>query len=287
MNNNNELTYVVLFSGGMSSACVAYMAKKKAEQTGANVILLNHDISPKVEDADIKRFKKEVADFLGLEITYANMDNWEDETPISICRKIGGFKFGNGQAMCTTKLKTEPFHKWLRQNYPVSKDIISAGKVREDVVFLYGFDKEEVSRIQRRIGVMANMGYKVDFPLAYWDNPVKTPEEFGIKRPRTYNLYKHANCSKGCLKAGKQSWYIVYCLYPDAWEEAKLAENEIGYSILKDCYLEDLEPKFQRMKCRGINPSEIETNPNKFWSEVKKALPAEGQLSFLPCECAL
>ena len=62
----------------------------------------------------------------------------------------------------------------------------------------------------------------------------------------------------------------------------------MGYSILlKDCYLEDFEPTFQKMKYRGINPSEIETNPNKFWTEVKRALPADGQISFLPCECAL
>lgn len=145
---NKKLTYVVLFSGGMSSACVAYMAKQRAD-------------------------------------------------------KIGGFKFGNGQAMCTTYLKTKPFHKWLKENYPVTKEILKNGELRDDVVFLYGFDKNEVNRIQRRIGVIANMGYKVDFPLAYWNNPVKTPEEFGIKRPITYNLYKHANCSRGCLKAEK------------------------------------------------------------------------------------
>lgn len=164
--------------------------------------------------------------------------------------------------------------------------MISEGRVREDVVFLYGFDKNETNRIQRRIGIMANMGYKCDFPLAFWDNPVKSSDEFGIKRPSTYDIYKHANC-RGCLKAGKQSWYITYCLHPDIWAEAVLAEKEIGHSIIKDCYLEELEPTFKKMKCRGVNPSEVQKSPAKFWSEVKKALPVEGQLSFLPCECAL
>lgn len=289
MKNNkiNNITYVVLFSGGESSACVAYMAKKRADEFGGKVILLNHNISPKVEHEDIKRFKEEVAAKLNLPITYANMDNWENETPISICRKIGGFKFKNGQAMCTTKLKTEPFHRYLKENFPVSKEDIKKGKLREDVVFLYGFDKDEKVRIQRRIGVMANMGYKCDFPLAYWDDPIKSSETFGVKRPITYEIYKHANCSKGCLKAGKQSWYVVYCLYPEAWNEAKVAEKEIGYSILKDCYLEELEPTFKKMKCSGIDASEINKNPQKFWHDVKKTLPADGQLSFLPCECAL
>ena len=288
MNNiiKNELTYVVLFSGGESSACVAYMAKRRVDELGGKVILLNHDISLKAEHEDIKRFKNEVAENLNLPITYANMENWYQETPISICRKLGGFKFRNGHTMCTTKLKTEPFHKYLKDNFPVDKSIISSGNVREDVIFLYGFDKNETHRIQRRIGVMANMGYKCDFPLAFWDNPIKSSEDFGIKKPITYQLYKHANC-RGCLKAGKQSWYITYCLHPDIWKEAILAEKEIGYSILNDCYLEELEPKFKKIKCRGIEPSEIQKNPAKFWAEVRKALPVDGQLSFLPCECTL
>jgi hypothetical protein len=132
---------------------------------------------------------------------------------------------------------------------------------------------------------MANLGYKCDFPLAFWDNVINSIEDIGVKRPNVYELFRHANC-KGCLKAGKQQWYLTYCLYPELWEEAKEAEKEIGYSILKDTFLEELEPKFAQMKCKGIVPSEKVT-PQKFWREVEKALPMEGQLSFLPCECAL
>jgi hypothetical protein len=79
---------------------------------------------------------------------------------------------------------------------------------------------------------------------------------------------------------------LVYCLNPEIWEEAKQAENEIGYSIIKDIYLEELEPKFKKMKCRGIIPSE-KMKPQTFWAEVEKALPMNGQLSFLPCECSI
>lgn len=67
--------YVVCYSGGHSSALVAVEAVRKAGKE--NVILLNHDISPEVEHEDIKRFKQEVADYLGIEITYANMPGWE------------------------------------------------------------------------------------------------------------------------------------------------------------------------------------------------------------------
>ncbi|ARC83129.1 hypothetical protein U732_10 [Clostridium argentinense CDC 2741] len=270
--------YIVCFSGGHSSALVAIEAVRRYGRK--NVILLNHNISPEVEELDIKRFKQEVADYLGLKITYANMEGWEHKTPLRVCRELGGFKFNNGPVLCTYKLKTEPFHEWLKDHYPVTK-----GDVREDIVLLYGFDKGETNRIQRRIGVMISKGYKTDFPLAFWDRTIENTEEIGIKRPNVYELFRHANCI-GCLKAGKQQWYIIYCLYPNLWKEAKETEEEIGYSILKDNFLEELEPKFEQMKCKGIVPGERMT-PQKFWAEVKKALPMEGQLSFLPCECAL
>ena len=54
----------VHFSGGESSAIVAIEVVRKFGKE--NVVLLNHDISPKVEDADAKRFKKEISNYLGL-----------------------------------------------------------------------------------------------------------------------------------------------------------------------------------------------------------------------------
>lgn len=272
------MKYVVCFSGGHSSAIAAIETVRRYGKE--NVILLNHNLSPEVEDLDIKRFKKEVSNYLGIEITYANMEGWEYLTPLRVCRKLGGFKFGNSPTLCTTKLKTEPFREWLSKNYPSEK-----GKPREDVKLIYGFDKEEKDRIQRRIGVALQWGYLTDFPLAFWNRTIESTEEIGIKRPSTYNLFRHANC-KGCLKAGKQQWYLVFCLYPELWKEAKETEEYIGYSILKDTFLKELEPKFKQMRCMGIIPTE-KTGSQKFWAEVRKALPEEGQLTFLPCECSI
>lgn len=273
-----EKKYIVCFSGGHSSALAAIETVRKYGRE--NVILLNHDISEEVEDKDIKRFKREVADYLGINITYANMPQWEKKTPLRVCRELGGFKFGNGYALCTAKLKTEPFYKWLSENFPVAK-----GEVREDVVIIYGFDRNETDRIQRRIGVMISKGYKCDFPLAFYEErTIYTTETIGIKLPSAYLTFRHGNC-KACLKSGRQSWYIVYCLYPELWKEAIDTENEIGFSILNDCYLIDLEPKFAKMKCSGIIPSE-NLNPQTFWSMVEKSLPIDGQVSLFPCECS-
>ena len=63
------MKHIVCYSGGHSSAIVAIEVVRKF---GAeNVILLNHDISPKVEHEDIKRFKNEISAYIGVEITHA------------------------------------------------------------------------------------------------------------------------------------------------------------------------------------------------------------------------
>ena len=61
------MKHIVCFSGGHSSAIAAVEVVRKfgAEDT----ILLNHDLCPRTEDADIKRFKKQVSDYLGVPIT--------------------------------------------------------------------------------------------------------------------------------------------------------------------------------------------------------------------------
>ena len=271
------MKYVVCYSGGHSSAIVAVEAVRRYGKE--NVILLNHDISPKVEDQDIKRFKKEVADYLGMEITYANMDGWEENDQFDIALKsryLSG-AFIPGGAICTTRLKTEPFKKWLKNNYPASKE-----SPNTEVVILYGFDPKEVNRMKRRTAIMREMGYMVDFPLM-WDNrTIEKVEDIGIKRPSTYALYNHANC-KGCLKAGAMHWYVIYCTEPEIFEKAKATERVIGRSIIKNKPLAMLEcEKFRPMKEAGIVPKEDE-NPQGFWTKVRREL--KDYDANMPCEC--
>lgn len=270
----NTVKYVVCYSGGHSSAIAAIETVRRYGKE--NVILLNHDLNPRSEDADIKRFKKEVADYLCLEITYANMDGWEEKDQFDICIELGTIFAGRpGKALCTNKSKTEPFYKWLAENYPTVR-----GKLRNDVYIVYGFDRNETTRITRRAGIMAAMGYKTEFPLL-WDNRTITDiEEIGIKRPSTYEIFNHANCT-GCLKAGKQHWFTVYCLYPAVWEKAKTMEETVGFSIINGHFLEELESEFERLK--GKLPPTEKIKPQKFWAEARKIIAED---DCLPCDCS-
>lgn len=267
------MKYICCYSGGHSSSLVAVEAVRRYGKE--NVVLLNHDISSNVEHEDIKRFKQEVADYLGVPITYANADDFETRDPITVSLELGGFKFNNTPALCTYYLKTKPFADWLGKNYPVKKE-----HTREDITVLYGFDKEETTRINRRVGVMNGMGYKTDYPLAFWDRTIYEIEEIGVNKPITYERFKHANCI-GCLKAGRQHWFLVYCLRPDIFQRAKEAEEEIGFSIIKHVYMEELEVKFKEMVDKGITPTE-HMQHQTFWASVRKELQEDEEV---PCEC--
>jgi len=140
------------------------------------VILLNHDISAEVEHADIKRFKQDVADYIGVEITPANMEGWETLTPLKISVKNKAFQFAPGRALCTYYLKTEPFQKWLYANYPAWQCVIE-DRLLEDITILYGFDADEGARIARRRLYLTGEGYQSDFPLAFWERTIEKTED--------------------------------------------------------------------------------------------------------------
>jgi hypothetical protein len=268
------MKHIVCHSGGHSSAVVAVEVARKFGT--ADLVLLNHDIPARSEDADIKRFKREVADYLGVPITYASHPD-PDADQFDVCVQAQAFKVDDGPELCTARLKTEPFMAWLDANADPA-----------DAVIYYGFDANENVRIQRRSGIMGARGWRTDYPLALWKTrTILGTEEVGISRPNTYNAFKHANCI-GCLKAGWQHWYIVYCTRPDVWAKGKWAEDEIGYAIHHDedgpVYLEDMEPKFAAMKAAWIPPTE-HISHQRFWAQASKIIKINAVQDAIPCEC--
>lgn len=134
---------------------------------------------------------------------------------------------------------------------------------------------------------MGAQGWKTDYPLIWMERKHESTEALGIPRPCTYSVFKHGNCI-GCLKAGWQHWYIVYCTRPDIWLKAKWAEDEIGHAIHWDdgqpVYLEDMEPKFAAMKAAGI-PATEHIPHQRFWAQANKIVRINAIQESLPCEC--
>ena len=262
---------IICFSGGESSALAAIEVSRKFGTK--DLVLLNHDIIDTSEDADIKRFKNEVAGYIGVPVTYANMPEWNSRDQFDVVVEAGAFKWGNGTALCTRRMKTEPFYEWLRNN----------GIDRSSTIY-YGFDPNETARIQRRAMILESMGFNAGFPLSQFTRTIMSICDVGIYPPETYGVWRHANCT-GCLKAGMQHWYIVYCTRPDIWERGLWAEDEIGYTIINGYSLDSLELKFEIMRRAGVPATEL-LKPATFWKRSRELVGLYEVEHAIPCECS-
>jgi hypothetical protein len=302
------MTHIVCYSGGHSSGIVAIEVVRRFGKE--NVILLNHDISPRMEGEDIKRFKKEVSEYLDVPITYANIDGLKvDEIPdqFDVVEKAGSFiNIHTREALCTNRLKTKPFYTFLEKKFSNKQAII-----------YYGFDADELKRVDRRKGILNDMGFSSDYPLALWGEgrfskleqwytdqgkdfnsiivfegyenkdsykrTIFSTKEIGIEPPNTYSIFKHANCI-GCLKARKRHWYCVYVHDKEVFDRGKLSEKRIGHTIIKGESLESLEPLFEKMKKAGV-PANEHGKYQTFWAKAKKFLKSLDE-NEMPCECS-
>ncbi|MFB0841820.1 hypothetical protein [Paenibacillus oleatilyticus] len=276
------MKHVACYSGGETSGIVAYeMVRRFGPE---NCILINHDINPWVEHWDIKRFKVELEELVGVPITYANHPEWDKKDQFDVCMDAKAFKV-DFHPLCTNRLKTAPFHEWLEKNFPV--DPVSGRN--DDVTIYYGFEAKERDRINRRRSILYAKGYRTCFPLAEWYDVISSTREIGVEPPETYEIWKHANCI-GCLRAGQQHWYVVYCRRRDVWNKAKRAEDFIGYSILrvnnKPAFLRELEPKFEAMRRAGIQADE-KMKSATFWAQAKKILGSQPTEETVGCAAAM
>ena len=81
------MKHIVCYSGGHSSAVVAIEVVRKYGKE--NVILCNHECI--LEDADVERFEKEVANYLGLPITYVSFEGHETKDQFDVVIEKGSF----------------------------------------------------------------------------------------------------------------------------------------------------------------------------------------------------
>lgn len=236
--------------------------------------------------------QKEIADYLGIAITYANIDGIENPEDLpdqfDVCEKAGAMTDSAGHALCTAKLKTEPFFDYLTANHLQVNTLF--GNEASPIIY-YGFDMSESVRINRRYAVLGSMGYRTDFPLARWtDRTIYSTKEIGIEPPNTYTVWKHANC-KGCLKASLLHWYVTYVHARPQYDKGELLEEKINFTIhtvirnkiKMSVSLKELRPIFEQLHCEKFPATEHQSEI-KFANKLRKYGLREDK-NDKPCEC--
>ena len=217
---------VCWISAGVSSFIAGYLERDTIDK------FIYIDIED--QHPDSMRFIKDCERVLGKEIEILKSPYGSVENAI---KTAGVIRLQAGFAPCTNWLKKRVRKEWEYEN-------------REyDITYVWGFDCTEKHRAERLKETMFE--YNHNFPLI--DRNLGKPdahamcEALGIKRPAMYDLgYNNNNCI-GCVKGGMGYWNKIRVDFPEVFESRAKLERKIGYSILKECFLDELDSSRGRM----------------------------------------
>lgn len=217
---------VCWLSAGMSSFIAGYLMRDKIDK----YIYIHIDD----QEEDSLRFIKDCEKLLGKEVEilkspYGSVEN--------ACRAMGYIKFGKGYAHCTNVLKKRIRKEWEYEH----RDY--------DITYVWGFDVNEKHRAENLIETMIE--FKHIFPMI--ERGLTKADghgmgaRLGVKRPRMYDMgYNNNNCI-GCVKGGMGYWNKIRIDFPEVFESRAKLERELDSRILKECFLDELDPNRGRM----------------------------------------
>lgn len=228
-----KMKHVVLFSGGVQSAYVAYLVAQKEKKE--DIILLFAE--PHSEDGDNARFRKEVADYLDLPLveTDSGTTIWELLDKKKIFPNI--FRL-----FCNDLLRIRPLRRYL-------------SRYRHDEYCQYlGLGFEEERRLARAKARDAQRNVQTRYPLVEQNIPKKIiiptiENEWKIRIPQTYKIKPHANCIP-CFLGGRRDFFLCWKFYPKRFARFKEYEAKFQRKILGK-FLYEFEEMYARWDLAG------------------------------------
>lgn len=221
MSQEKKKVIVVWFSCGAASAVAA---KRAIELYGDyyDVRVVNSPVAE--EDADNRRFLRDVEKWLGVKIEIAKNWRYPSGSAVEVWERRK-YMSGVAGAPCTQELKKQARYDWEATN-------------RFDWLVL-GFTADEYARHERFI--LSERDNVI--PILINEGITKAKcfeilEAEGIELPRIYKLgYPNANCI-GCVKATSSTyWNHVRKMHPKVFQERELnsrAESAANWPGIKE-----------------------------------------------------
>lgn len=214
-------------SAGVSSFIAGYLERDTIDK------FIYIDIED--QHPDSMRFIKDCERVLGKEIEILQSPYKSVEGAIRAAGLIRNAR--TGFYPCTNWLKKRIRKEWEYEH----RDY--------DIHYVWGFDCNEKDRANALVETMFEFTHC--FPLI--DKGITKQdahgmcEALGVRRPAMYDIgYNNNNCI-GCVKGGMGYWNKIRVDFPDVFESRSKLERDIGSSILKECYLDELDPDRGRM----------------------------------------
>jgi len=210
-------TIAVWFSCGAASA----VAAKKTVELYADthkIRVINNPVAE--EDADNRRFLKDVEKWIGVEVETCVNKNYPEASAVAVWEKRK-FMSGPHGAPCTSELKKKARQQWEQENHADWH--------------VLGFTYDERKRHERfvlteRSNVLPVLiDQKITKAMCY-----EIVAAAGIKLPRIYKLgYPNANCI-GCVKSSSPTyWNHVRKMHPDTFAERAAQSRELGARLVR------------------------------------------------------
>ncbi|MDF0728435.1 hypothetical protein PY093_17495 [Cytobacillus sp. S13-E01] len=222
--------HVAMYSGGASSAYVAYQMVQKYGIENSILFFTN----TLWEDEDNYRFMEEVSDYIGLEIT-ERVDGRTPEEVFYDYRFLGNSRL----AKCSEELKvfqTITFLEELRDDQnlePILYFGIGPHEQHRAVNLTEFYKHRPIEPIETRFPMIDTFSEDINIKEIIQN-------EWGIKLPRMYEMgFSHANCGGRCVRGGFQHYAQLYKVWPERYlEQEQMEENfrlhfEKNVSILK------------------------------------------------------
>lgn len=223
--SGRKTVHVAMFSGGASSAYVAYHIVQKYGKE--NCVLFFTDTL--WEDIDNYRFMDEVAEYIGLEITY-RIDGRTPEEVFHDVRFLGNSRM----AKCSEELKVRQtliYLEELRDEYnlePILYFGIGPHEQHRAINLQNFYEHNPIEPIATRFPMIETFTEDLDTKKIIRD-------EWKIALPRMYGFgFSHANCAGRCVRGGLGHYALLYKVWPDQYAEQEAMEERFRKKFDKD-----------------------------------------------------
>lgn len=223
--SGRKYVHVAMFSGGASSAYVAYHIVQKYGKE--NCVLFFTDTL--WEDIDNYRFMDEVAEYIGMEITY-RIDGRTPEEVFHDVRFLGNSRM----AKCSEELKVRQtliYLEELRDEHnlePILYFGIGPHEQHRAINLQNFYEHNPIEPIATRFPMIETFTEDLDTKKIIRD-------EWKIALPRMYGLgFSHANCAGRCVRGGLGHYALLYKVWPDQYAEQEAMEERFREKFDKD-----------------------------------------------------
>ncbi len=213
---------IVWFSSGAASAVAAKISVQLFKDRLVEVVNVNMDAD---EHEDNARFRDEVSKWIGQEIIETRSTRYKSTDEVFLRER---YIAGVTGAACTKHLKRK-----VQQAYQ---------RIGDELVVGFTADEEDrITNLQERWPNEKFLWVLKDAGITKEDcYHILTAAN--IELPAMYRLgYGHNNCI-GCVKGGKGYWNKIRRDFPEVFARRAAVERNIGFPILRDTWLDELDP---------------------------------------------